>query len=298
MQKHAFSTKKNYETVYTPLPIPAEGMLYLDPVSVVLPYAEDFPRLHYHDRYEIGICESGEGLFLSEGVFSPIAKGDFVFIAPNQRHYSRSFQMERPCVCRFAYLNRGVLERFLACAVPNGDWERLVQAIPAVIHAGEYAGAAAQLAQIFELCKREGENKDALLALKVSAFILEAQSFFDGRSKHAAPPNKSDEAVASVTEYLSLNYSENETAKQLAERCFLSESQLRRRFLAVYGMPPIAYRGLLRCKIAAKLLTQTRLTVFEIAERIGYTSPSDFYRTFKKHYGVAPSFYRGRNGGE
>jgi len=38
--------------------------------------------------------------------------------------------------------------------------------------------------------------------------------------------------------------------------------------------------------------------VAEIAERIGYTNPSYFYRMFKKHYGVTPTDYRRRIAGE
>lgn len=296
MQKHASLPSRYYETVYSPLPVSPDKMLYLDKTATSLPCAEDFPKLHYHDRYEIGICENAEGIFISEGRFYPISKGDLVFIAPNQRHYSRSLNIDNPCICRFAYLKSQVIEQFVSYATPEAAPEipldKLASSVPVVIRANEYPIAAARILEIFELCKKNTDNRDTLLALKLSAFILESQTFFDNITKYASFSSKTDEIVATVSEYLTLNYNTSETAKELAARCFISESQLRRRFLAVYGMPPIAYRGLLRCKIAAKLLTQTRLTIFEISERIGYASTSDFYRAYKKHYGVSPSEYR------
>lgn len=299
VQKRALFSTQYYETVYSPLPVLPDKILYLDELSVTLPYAEDFPKLHYHDRYEIGICENGEGLFISEGIFSPISKGDLVFIAPNRRHYSRSLNIDNPCICRFAYLKSQVIERFITYAIsqddPKTSLDKLTISVPAVIRAAEHSVATARLLEIFELCKKNTDNRDALLALKLSAFILESQAFFGNIAKHPLLPSKTDDIVATISEYLTLNYNANDTAKELAARCFISESQLRRRFLAVYGMPPIAYRSLLRCKIASKLLTQTRLTIFEISERIGYTSTSDFYRAYKKYCGVSPSVFRLKN---
>ena len=296
MQKHASFPSQYYETIYSPLPVSSDEMLFLDKTSTSLPCAEDFPKLHYHDRYEIGICENSEGIFISEGIFYPISKGDLVFIAPYQLHYSRSLSIDHPCICRFAYLKSHVIEQFITYAMPEDapqvPLSKLTSSVPAVIRASEHPIAAARLLEIFELCKKNTDNRDALLALKLSAFILEAQPFFDDISKHSSISSETDDVVATVSEYLTLNYNTNETAKELAARCFISESQLRRRFLAVYGMPPIAYRNHLRCKIAAKLLTQTRLSISEISERIGYTSMSDFYRAFIKHYGIPPSAYR------
>ncbi len=296
MQKRASFSKKNYETIYTPLPVSPDKMLYFDQSSNNLPYAEDFPRLHYHDRYEIGICESGEGLFLSDGIFAPVSKGDFIFIAPYQRHYSRSLKPDSPCICRFAYINHQPLERFIAYAMSQDDLKtpccKLATSIPPVINADKHPTASAQLLEVFELCKKTTDNREALIALKLSAFILEAQPLFDNNTNYNPVSNISDDVVAAISEYLSLNYNKNETAKELAARRFISESQLRRRFNAVYGMPPIAYRSLLRCNIAATLLSQTKLTILEISHRLGYTSTSDFYRAFKKHYGVSPSTYR------
>ena len=63
----------------------------------------------------------------------------------------------------------------------------------------------------------------------------------------------------------------------------------KRKFVKAYGRPPIAYRNSLRCKIADELLLHTNLSISEIAERIGYSTPADFYRSFLKIHGVTPS---------
>ena len=114
IQKHAFSVNlHSYQTVFAPLPVGAEEAVYFDETAVVLRYAEDFPFLHYHDRYEIGICESGEGLVVSEGQFFSVSAGDLMFVAPGTCHYSRSLHEEALCRCRFVYLRADAVRALL-----------------------------------------------------------------------------------------------------------------------------------------------------------------------------------------
>lgn len=297
MQKHAFSSVGSYHTRFAPLPVSAREIVYFDKCSTVLPCSENFPMLHYHDRYEIGVCENGEGLFLLEGVFSSVSKGDFIFIAPGRYHYSRSFNQDEPCICRFAYLRPQTAEELMTVAGAEGRkaLECIAQRVPTVVRASQYPKATALLSAILEACTLDTTDGSALAALRLSAFLLEAQSLFEA-SPTTPTVHRSDDAVDKISEYIALNYNGSDTARELAQRCHLSESQLRRRFLAVYGMPPIAYRNFLRCKIAAELLVRTRLTVSEIAERIGFNAVSDFYRVFRKNYRISPSAYRKESG--
>ena len=294
MPKHAYSSKKHYHTLFEPLPVQNDNILYFDKDAISLPYCEDFPKLHYHDRYEFGICESGDGLFLSDGVYSSVTEGDLIFIAPESRHYSRSLDRDKRCRCRFVYVNASEIEALL-----SADARELSKKIPPIIRPSEYPQAASVISEIAESCKRNIPNKERLAVLRGAVLLLEAERWFGGVYKHIEKSDlligDTDEAVAKTAEYLSLNYSATHSVKELAARCYLSESQLRRRFSAVYGMPPMAYRNYLRCNIAAELLARTRLSVSEISERIGYTSPSDFYRIFQKFRGSSPSEYRKQN---
>ena len=57
-------------------------------------------------------------------------------------------------------------------------------------------------------------------------------------------------------------------------------------------MPPLAFRNALRGRVAAELLCRTEWSVGQIAEQVGYSTPSDFYRAFCQLYGMSPSEYR------
>lgn len=301
MQKRASRSKKYYETLFTPLPIDPEAELYFDRVPVPLPYAEDFPNLHYHDRYEIGVCEDGDGLFFSEGAFESVSKGDVIFIPPGCRHYSRSLYEQTPCQCRFLYLRAEAVNAVLSI-VGEQDGQKLVEAarrIPPVIRQREYPAMAAPLSEMMDTCMSQAPYREELMILRLAVFLLESHRSLPVVNHRTEQPllicYDDHSAADRIAEYLSLHYSESQTAQELSKICHLSESQLRRNFCKAYGMPPIAYRHFLRCNIASGLLSRTSLPIAEITERVGYASTSDFYRQFHKRFGMSPSEYRRQN---
>ncbi|WP_203544945.1 AraC family transcriptional regulator [Desulfovibrio sp. JC010] len=64
------------------------------------------------------------------------------------------------------------------------------------------------------------------------------------------------------------------------------------RFTAVVGVPPIEYLTNWRLMRARFFLSETNLTLDEIAERCGYASLPSFSRRFKKSFGTGPGAYR------
>ena len=130
--------------------------------------------------------------------------------------------------------------------------------------------------------------------LRLALFILE-ESESGSQTENCTLEHKGKGAEQQVAEFISLHYAEEHSAKELAAMCYLSESQLRRRFVCAYGMPPIAYRNALRCRIAEELLSTTSLTVAEISTRVGFKCTSDLYRSFYRLYSVSPRKYRNKS---
>ena len=288
MQKRAsFQASK---TLFAPLP--SDSDVFCDKKQIRLPYAEDFPVLHYHDRYELGICEEGEGLFLSEGKYSALSAGDIIFISPGARHYSRSIYPNAPCSCRFFYFRPDPIRATLELHSPDrAKYETLARKVPTVIRRSEFPSAHRLLSELAEDCRKSLEVAAPRAFLRLALFLMEAEDLL-GLTATEPSGTQNHGAEERVAEFISLHYSESHSASELAAMCYLSESQLRRRFIASYGQPPIAYRNSLRCRIACELLTSTELPVAEVAERVGFGNVSDFYRMFRKAYGVAPYEYK------
>ncbi len=82
------------------------------------------------------------------------------------------------------------------------------------------------------------------------------------------------------------------TVERLARRANLSHSQLTRRFVAETGMSPIRCVTTARIDRAQRLLRESRLTVSQIADALGYRDVFYFSRQFKQLTGLPPTHRR------
>jgi AraC-like DNA-binding protein len=82
------------------------------------------------------------------------------------------------------------------------------------------------------------------------------------------------------------------TVGQLARRVGLSRTIFADRFRALVGETPMAYLAGLRHQLAERWLREGRLSVSEVAERVGYSSVSAFHRAFRKRRGERPAVVR------
>lgn len=81
----------------------------------------------------------------------------------------------------------------------------------------------------------------------------------------------------------------------LIQATYLSPTHFRTLFRAYTGMPPHAYLVQQTLKAALPLLRDTDMTIPEIAERLGFDSPSYFGKYIKKHTGVSPKELQDRS---
>ena len=76
---------------------------------------------------------------------------------------------------------------------------------------------------------------------------------------------------------------------ELVAQLGLSQRQLERLFRAHTGVSPVRYYVDLRLDRARGLVTQTELTIAEIAAACGFGSTVQFTRTYKRRFGLVPS---------
>ena len=82
------------------------------------------------------------------------------------------------------------------------------------------------------------------------------------------------------------------TVEALAREAGLSRSRFAELFTARLGMPVARYLAEWRLQKARRLLGDTRLSVAEIAHRVGYESLPSFTRRFTRQFGVGPGRFR------
>ncbi|MGF7015314.1 AraC family transcriptional regulator of adaptative response / methylphosphotriester-DNA alkyltransferase methyltransferase [Ornithinibacillus bavariensis] len=100
------------------------------------------------------------------------------------------------------------------------------------------------------------------------------------------------EIVRKVTTFLVNHYKQNIALKDIADHIGLSPFYLERLFKEETSDTPRMYLEKIRIDKAAHLLSSTNLTNLEICYAVGFQSPSNFYKVFRKQKNCSPSEYR------
>ncbi len=102
----------------------------------------------------------------------------------------------------------------------------------------------------------------------------------------------SDYIYSYIIHYLNRNYNQRVTLEQIASQCHCSKSYIMQIFKHKGKGTVWRYITGLRMEKARMLLTESRLQIGEISERIGYSDSNYFTNTFRKENGISPSAYR------
>jgi AraC-like DNA-binding protein len=95
--------------------------------------------------------------------------------------------------------------------------------------------------------------------------------------------------IARVLRFLNAHYGEPLTISAMAREAHMSPSTLHHTFKEVTSVSPLQYLKQIRLHQARLLLMNQGLSAGEVAYRVGYNSPSQFSREFKRLFGAAPT---------
>ena len=119
-------------------------------------------------------------------------------------------------------------------------------------------------------------------------------SFLEPLYRLVKDPRENPQIMVQIAEYLERNMEEDISLEQLARDFNYNPNYLSRMFKKQFGKTYTEYvidKKLERCK---ELLSQTDLSINEISVRMGYNSPQNFIRVFKKYTLLTPGQYRSR----
>lgn len=158
----------------------------------------------------------------------------------------------------------------------------------------KYAQSALRLGVSDYLLKplKDGDLEQAILHIKnkkeqvADPPVLHFQGDKKSKNKYV------DEAVS----YIRLHYREDITISTVAEYLEISEGYLSRVLKKETDYTFTSYLTLYRMQMAASLLKDCRVKVYEVADQVGYSDTAYFSAQFKKVIGVSPSEYQERCG--
>ena len=128
--------------------------------------------------------------------------------------------------------------------------------------------------------------------LALNSTALEKQKCFYTILTELLKSNKSNKAVEEIQKYLQENFRRKLSIKELEKIVFLSRNQIINIFKNSFGVTPYKYITELRLLEACELLLSTNRSLNTIANNVGYSDYSIFYKAFYSKFKISPMEYR------
>lgn len=95
--------------------------------------------------------------------------------------------------------------------------------------------------------------------------------------------------ITRATHWIKTHLNEAVVVEELASRCGMSVSGFHHHFKEITQLSPLQYQKSLRLMEARRLIQANDSQISQIAMQVGYESPSQFSREYKRLFGVSPS---------
>ena len=95
--------------------------------------------------------------------------------------------------------------------------------------------------------------------------------------------------VANIVEFIHNNLKEKISADDLSRMADMSVNNLHKIFKKAMNDTPIQYIKKIRLNKARQLLLYEKMKAIDVSYEVGYESPTQFNREFKRYFGVTPS---------
>lgn len=143
----------------------------------------------------------------------------------------------------------------------------------------------AALARSSDAAYRRGDP----LGLRQAELCLEQLLCLIWEAAHSPRKSATDTAIEEVAQSIRQDPGRDWSVQELAASAALSRAQFTRRFVAQHGTAPAQYVIKARIDRAHQLLSETGMTVTQVAAALGYTDVPYFSRQYKQRTGRPPS---------
>ncbi|MBL7115975.1 MAG: helix-turn-helix domain-containing protein [Kiritimatiellae bacterium] len=252
---------------------------------------------HRHDFCELVIVARGSAMHVLEGNTFPVTAGDVFLLQGQQEHYF--FERRNLELLNIMYDPEKI-------ALPENELRRMsgycamFMLEPTYRRQHRFASRLhlkrVPLARVERLveemeneCEEDVPGKEVSLRAKLLELIVllsRAYTSTDTTEAHALL------RVGNVIGALENNFSRDWRLDELLEIAHMSRSNLMRVFRKATGQTPIEYLVRLRIQRAMELLSNTDLSITEIALETGFNDSNYFTRQFRRILGESPRQFR------
>lgn len=230
-------------------------------------------------RFALGdhLYEYGEGQYLIASVDLPVTS-----------HFTRA-SPELPGLGVGLTLNQATIAEVLLQAAP-GDLPDLAEGAPPGLAVS--TASAELLDAVIRLLRLLDRPRDiAVLAPLIKREILWRLITGDQGAivRQFGLPDSSLSHISRAVQWIRDHYAQPFRIEDVARLAAMSVSAFHRNFHAVTGMSPIQFQKQIRLQQARLQLTATPSDIAAVGRRVGYDSPSQFSREYRRQFGAPPS---------
>lgn len=239
--------------------------------------------LHTHPFTELFYVVDGKGEFNIQGQRFPVKANDFVIINPQVEHTELSSPDEP-----LEYIVLGIKGLSFSNLTPvsegghpfsffnlRDEQKDILRYLNAMVQEATSQSMSYEL-----VC----HNLLEILLIK----ILRHQHF----DLEVGKQSKATKDISFIKHYLETYYHESIQLEDLASMTHLSRFYISHSFKKEIGMSPMEYLIDIRIKESKILLRTTNYSISQVADIVGFTTPTYFSKQFRKSTGISPTDYR------
>ncbi len=252
-----------------------------------------FPNAQYHYRerkhgcedYILIYCLGGKGHIETAAAKFTLQANQFMFLPPNQYHMYQA-DIQDPWTIYWVHFSGSKLQE-LEQQFRISQYEK-----PTDIY---YSEEILQTWQEMYASLDKGYSADNISFANLSLYRFISFFIFPGRKKLIAQEEEAIEKgpLEKSIDFMKANISGRFTVEDLAMQFHISTSHYTALFKKKTGMSPMDYFIRVKIHYACQMLSQSKLKIKEVGEKIGYDDPYYFSRIFKKVTGKSPAQYKG-----
>lgn len=262
-------------------------------------------RKHHHHLYELTCCMEGQAYIEINGEIVSLHSGDWILLKPGVTHtvtnasnshygfFNIHFDLDDLDVRN--KLGAAPYRILPADYTKDSGLPGLLREMENFMHQGLLAGDSKvepdTVRISLKLHERLALQAYVLLIIQEVMLYSESRATASDAQHSLVTPYEADIAHA-MEEKLTADYSDNPSIASIAQEMNLSRSQLSKIFTKVYGLSPRQYLTKRKWSKAKELLAGSNLTVYAIAEQLGFRSVNHFSRQFRRWMGISPMQYR------
>jgi AraC family cel operon transcriptional repressor len=256
---------------------------------------------HTHDFFEIVFLVCGECSHMVGGSTFNMYSGDVVIVPPHTMHQLMSYD-DQNITFNMHISTHNFEQNFLELLNAKnllGAFFRKTLYSPDssqpwfLIKTEDYFLGDNLLATIYDESKSSHVYKHEMLNSYVRLLFLYLMEHYSDTMFSSIEKEDNPVVIMEIMNYIRQHYN-TVTTDELCMRFNYSERHLYRLLIKYTGSSLSNLRRNLRLQRAKQLLSNTALSVEQIASNIGYTSTNHFYTDFRKETGVTPLTYRKR----